>query len=167
MCLVLLGEKNRSAASVVRVSAAAQEEAEENTASSDQEGPQQDVGQSDGPEGEQINSLIAVNVGRVGVVDIDRLIYPVDPHVTSNEPTDDKTGHEGVPSGAAAVQDVCGAFFLLCTGQTGRQGQHQAEHPHHHQEDGDIVLSGTVIQVPCTNSYFRHRQDAENNFAAY
>lgn len=144
-CLDPEGEKDRSVGSVVWVSTAAQEEAEEDTASSNQEGPQQDVDQSDGPEGEQVNSLIAVNVDSGGVLHIDRLIYPVDPHVTSNEPTEDKSGYKGVPGRAELVEDVGGAFFGLCTGQTGQHGQDQAEHPHHHQVDGDVVLPGALF----------------------
>lgn len=131
--------------SVIRVSTAAQEEAEQNTASSDQEGSQQDVDQSDGPEGKQVNSLMAVNFDGGGILHIDGLIYPVDPHVTSNEPTEDKRRHKGVPSRAEPVEDIGGAFLGLCTGQTGQQGQDQAEHPHHHQVDGDVVLPGALI----------------------
>lgn len=52
MCLVLVGEKDRSVVSVVRVGAATEEEAEEDAASSDNRGPQQDVHQRDEPEGE-------------------------------------------------------------------------------------------------------------------
>lgn len=145
MCLVLVGEKVRSQISVVRISAATQEEAEKNTAPSDQEGPQQDVDQGDGPEGKQVTSLITVCVDCGFVLHVDRLINPVDPHITSNEPTEDKSGHKGVPGGADAVEEVGGAFFGLCTGQTGQQGQDQAKHPHHHQVDGDVMLPRAFI----------------------
>lgn len=83
--------------SVVRISTATQAEAKENAASSDQCDPYQDVDQGDGPEGVQVNSLVAENVKGGGVLHIDGLINPVDPYVTANEPTGDKTGHEGVP----------------------------------------------------------------------
>lgn len=163
-----MGEKDRSVVSVVRVSATTQEEAEQNTASSDQEGPQEDVDQSDDPEGKQVDGLMAVKVERDGgfVLHINRLIYPVDPHVSSYEPTEDKTGHKGVPGSATAMEDVGGAFLGLCTGKTRQQGQHQTEHPHHHQVDGDIVLPRALIQVHCANCYFCHRQDADNRLAA-
>lgn len=138
MCPVFVGK--RRTVSVVWVSPTTQEEAEENAASSDHKGPHQDVSQSDGPEGEQVNSLIAVNIDGGGVLHIDRLVNPVDPHVTSNEPTEDKAGQEGCPGGAEAVEGTGGAFFGLCTGQTGQQGQDQRKDPHHHQEDGDVVL---------------------------
>lgn len=113
-------EKDRSAVSVIRVSTTAQAEADKNATSSDHKSPHQDVSQSDGPEGEQVNSLIAVNIDGGGVLHIDGLINPVDPHVTSNEPTEYKAGHEGSPGGAQATEGSGGAFFGLCTWQTGQ-----------------------------------------------
>lgn len=162
-----MGEKDRSAVSVVRVCAATEEEAEEDAASSDQRDQQQDVHQSDEPEGEEINSLIAVNINSGLVFHIDWLIYPVHPHITSNEPTEDKKGHEWVPACADTVEGVGGAVFGLCTWQTGQYTQQQAEHPHHHQVDGDVGLPGAILQVHRTNSYLCYGKDAGHQFAAY
>lgn len=151
---------------VIGVSPSAQEEAEKDTAAPNQEQSNQYIDQCGGPEGKQVHSLIAVCIDGSGILDIIRFVDPVDPHITSNEPAEKKGRGDRVPGYAKSVEWVGGPISgLLCAGQTGQQGQHQAKHPQNHQINGDVVFPGALMQVRRTNSYLSYRHDANKHFA--
>lgn len=67
---------------VVGVGSATQVEAEENTAAAYEEQTQEDVEQSGGPEGKQVELLVAVRIHICCVLVVVWLVNRVDPHIT-------------------------------------------------------------------------------------
>lgn len=145
---------------VVGVGAAAQEEAEEDAAAAHQEQTQQDVDQGGGPEGEQVERLVAVGIQMCGVLVVVGLINRVDPHITCDKPAEEEDGRQGVPGGADSAPRVGGAVFgVLGAGQAGEHRQHQAEDANHYQVDGDVALPRTVVQVYCPDCNLSNGHD--------
>lgn len=67
---------------VVGIGAAHQEETDEDAAAAKEEEAQQDVDQGGGPEGKQVQRLVAVGVHAGRVLVVVGLVNGVDPHVT-------------------------------------------------------------------------------------
>lgn len=132
----------------VGVTFATYQAAEEETAAAHHKQAQQDVDQSGGPEGKQVDGLIAVGVHICCIFVVVGLINRVDPHITSNKPAEEEARCQRVPGHADLTEWVGGAVFvLLGAGQAGEQRQHQAKSSGHYQIDGDVGLPRTVIQV--------------------
>lgn len=67
---------------VVCICSATQEEAEEDAAADKQKQSQEDVDQGGGPEGKQVQCLVAVRIHICRVLVVVGLIDRVDPHIT-------------------------------------------------------------------------------------
>lgn len=130
------------------VGSSAQVEADEDAAADDQGGDEEDVGQRGGPEGEQVQCLVAVRLHACRVLVVVGLVNRVDPHITSNEPAEEKERCQGVPGRAHSTQRVGGAVFGLAGArQTGEQRQRQIKDSCHYQIDRDVILLRTVVQI--------------------
>lgn len=133
---------------IVWVGSATQAEADEGAAAGQQGRSQQDVDHGGGPEGKQVQRLVAVGLYIRCVLVVVGLVNGVDPHITGDKPAEEEGRHQRVPGGAQSIERVGGAVFgLLGARQAGEQRQHQAEDPRHDQVDGDVVLPRTVVQV--------------------
>lgn len=75
---------------VVRVSSAAQAEAEEGAAGTKHCHPEEDVDQGGDPEGKQVQVLVAVEARVSCVLVVVGLVNRVDPHISSYEPAEEK-----------------------------------------------------------------------------
>lgn len=79
-------EFTASALHVVRIGTAQQEHTDEDAAAADEGEAQQDVGEGGGPEGEQVQRLVAVRIRDRRVLVVVGHVNGVDPHVTWRNP---------------------------------------------------------------------------------
>lgn len=153
---------------VVGVGPTAYVEADHDTAAREDKQTHQDVHQRDGPEGKQVDCLVTVGIDLCRGLVIVGFIDGVDPHITRDKPAEDKERHQGVPAGAESVQrGGSPVLWFPGTGQAGKQAEEQAEHPHHHQVNGDVVLLGAVLQVNRTNGDLSNGEDTCQRFGKH
>lgn len=77
---------------VVGVGTATQAGAHEAQAATHEGQTEQDVDQGGGPEGKQVQGLVAVEVWVCCIFLVAGLINRIDPHITSNKPAENKEG---------------------------------------------------------------------------
>lgn len=153
---------------VVWIFAAKHESTDEDAAAADEGQTQDDVDQRGGPEGEQIESPIAVLIDICCVLLEVWLINGVDPHVTCDKPAEEEDGRQHVPDFADSGQRGGRLIFTLSGArQAGDHAQHHPKHPHHDQIDGDVVVSRTVLQVHRPDRDLRNGDGAEKHLTNY
>lgn len=121
---------------------------------------QQEVEEVCGPEGKQVERLVAVGVQAGNRLVIAGFIDGINPHITSDEPAEEEEKDKAAP-GLALISKVGTA------GQDGEHGQKQGDDAHHQQVDGDVGLPRTVMLVHCSYDQLSEGHDRHDHLGTY